>query len=78
MKSGDEAVVRSIDRKLSVVIQLLAYGIVRDKTVSEGAPVLKRFGLTADEIASVFDSTAKAVGVRVAEAKRKSAKQRKK
>jgi predicted RNA polymerase sigma factor len=62
---------QSIDRKLSVLIALTAYQIAEGKTVAEGAPVLKRLGLSASEIADVFDSTANAVNVRIAEAKKK-------
>ncbi len=63
---------QSIDRKLSLIINLLAYQIVQDKTVAEGAPLLKRMGLSQSEIAEIFDSTANAVSVRLAEAKKKS------
>jgi hypothetical protein len=73
---GDDAVdtedLKSIDRKLGVLISLIAYQIAEGKTVAEGAPVLKRLGLSSSEIADVFDSTAKAVSVRIAEAKKKA------
>jgi len=46
---------------------------VLSKTV---APVLRRLGLTPGEIATVFDSTAQVVSVRVSEAKRKGGKKK--
>jgi hypothetical protein len=61
-----------LDRKLSVIVNLLAYQIVQGKTVAEGAPLLKRMGLTLSEIAEVFGSTPNAVKVRINEAKKRS------
>jgi hypothetical protein len=72
MPTKDPNSTLSIDRKLSIVINLLAYQIVQGKTVAEGAPLLKRMGLNLTEIAGVFDSTANAVNVRIAEAKKKA------
>jgi hypothetical protein len=72
MPSSEKDPNQSIDRKLSIIIKLLSYQIVQGKTVAEGAPLLKRMGLTQSEIAEVFDSTANAVGVRLSEAKKKS------
>ncbi len=68
----DSQLLESIERKLAVLIALMAYQIAEGKTVAEGAPVLKRLGLTPSEIADVFDSTAKAVSVRIAEAKKRA------
>jgi len=68
----EDEILQSIDRKLTVLISLTAYRIAEGKTVAEGAPVLKRLGLKSSEIADVFDSTAKAVSVRIAEAKKKT------
>ena len=76
MNSNQLDVLSSLDRKLSILINLFAYQIVGQMTVTEGAPVLKRLGLNPSEIASVFQSTAKTVRVRLSEAKRKPAKQR--
>ncbi len=72
MPTSEKDALHSIDRKLALVINLLAYQIVQGKTVAEGAPLLKRLGFTQNEIAQVFDSTAKSVSVRLAEAKKKS------
>jgi DNA-directed RNA polymerase specialized sigma24 family protein len=63
-----------IERKLSVLMNLLAYQIAEGKTLAEAAPILRRLGLTPSEIAVVFNSSPNAVGVRLAEAKRKQAK----
>ncbi len=68
----DQELLESVDRKLGVLIKLISYQIAEGKTVAEGAPVLRRLGLTPSEIATVFDSTAKAVTVRIAEAKKKN------
>jgi hypothetical protein len=72
MPTNGKDALHSIDRKLSLAINLLAYQIVQGKTIAEGAPLLKRLGFTQNEIAEVFDSTANAIGVRLAEAKKKS------
>ena len=58
-------------RRLDTLISLISYQTVEKKTLTEGAPLLKRLGLTASEIAAVYDSTTNTVSVRLAEAKRK-------
>ena len=69
---------RSIDRKLGSLLSLMAYQTVRDMTIAEGAPLLRRLGFSPGDIAAVFDSTVNAVSVRLAEAKKKGqAKKRK-
>ncbi len=65
-KNSDE-----INRKLDTLLRLLAYQTVGKMTLSEGAPLLRRLGFTAAEIAAIYDSTANAVNVRLAEAKKK-------
>jgi len=60
-----------IDRKLNILLKLLAYQTVEKKTLSEGAPLLRRLGFNPTEIAEIFESTANAVNVRLAEAKKK-------
>lgn len=60
-----------VNRKLDVVMRLLAYQMVGKMTLAEGAPILKRLGFTAPEIAIIYDSTRNAVNVRLAEAKKK-------
>jgi len=68
-KSDDD--LAALNSKLAVLLNLNAYIIAKGMTVAQGAPILKRLGLTASEIAAVFDSTPKAVNVRLAEAKKK-------
>ncbi len=72
MAYSDNDTLSAIDHKLSILVNLLAYQVVQNMTVAEGAPLLKRLGFTQREIAAVFDSTAKAISVRLAEAKKKS------
>lgn len=62
---------REIDRKLTVVINLLAYQLVEGKTLSESVTVLRRLGLKPSEIAAIYGTTAKSVSVRYAESRRK-------
>jgi hypothetical protein len=71
MSDSQMVTLKSIDHKLSIMISLLAYQVVQKMTVAEGAPLLKRLGFTPTQIAAVFDSTAGAISVRLAEAKRK-------
>lgn len=71
MSSYDDQALESIDRKLSVLIYLMAYQVAQGKKIAEGAPLLRRLGLRQSEIAEIFDSTAKSISVRLAEAKRK-------
>ena len=63
-----------IDRKLDVLIKLLAYQTVGKMTLTEGAPLLRRLGFTPTEIAAIYGSNSKVVSVRLAEAKKKTKK----
>lgn len=65
-----------LDRKISILINLLAYQIIQGKTQAEGVPILHRLGLKQSEIAAVYDSTANAISVRLAEAKKRIKSQR--
>jgi len=60
-----------LSRALALVANLLAYQIAGNKTVAQGAPLLSRLGMEPEQIARVYDSTAKAVNARIGEAKRK-------
>ncbi len=71
MLTSEKATLDSIDRKLSVLTNLIACQLVQGMKIGEGAPLLKRLGFTYSEIATVFDSTTNAVSVRLAEAKKK-------
>jgi hypothetical protein len=59
-----------LNRKLDIVIRLLAYQLVSGKTLTHGAPILRRVGLSASEIAAVFDTTTNTVRVRLTESKK--------
>lgn len=74
MEHKQEEILASIERKLSILINLEAYRLVGQMTITEGAPILKRLGLDPSEIASVFDTTAGTVKVRLSEAKKKLGK----
>jgi hypothetical protein len=65
-----EQQIAELNRKLDLVVRLLAYQLVSGKTLSHGAPILKRIGMTAQEIAAVFDTTANTVSVRLTESKK--------
>jgi hypothetical protein len=68
---SDEKNLEELKRRLDTLNRLVAYQTVQKMTLSEGAPLLRRLGFTASEIAAIYDSTANAVSVRLAEAKRK-------
>lgn len=74
MEAKQDEILASINRKLSILIYLEAYRLVGQMTITEGAPILKRLGLDSSEIASVFDTTAGTVKVRLSEAKKKPTK----
>jgi hypothetical protein len=63
-----------VNRKLDVLIKLLAYQTVGKMTLTEGAPLLRRLGFTPSEIAAIYGSTTNVVSVRLAEAKKKTKK----
>lgn len=69
-----ETQIAELDRKLDVLLNLLAYQTVSKMTLTEGAPLLKRLGFTQSEIAAIYGTTPNAVGTRLAEAKKKSKK----
>jgi hypothetical protein len=69
--STKEDILSSIDRKLTILMHLEAYLLIGDKTITEGAPILKRLGMKPSEIAAVFDTTSRTVSVRLSESKKK-------
>ncbi len=71
---SDSDLLASIDRKLSVLVALEAYLVVREMTITEGAPILRRLGLNPSEIAGVFETTAATVRVSISQAKKKRTK----
>jgi hypothetical protein len=68
---ADNNQLEEINRKLGILLRLLAYQTVESMTLSEGAPLLRRLGLNSGEIAEIYESTPNAVSVRLAEAKKK-------
>jgi hypothetical protein len=67
---SSEKSIDELSHKLDVIIRLLAYQLVSDKTLTHAAPILKRIGLSANEIAAVFDTTATTVHVRLSESRK--------
>ena len=67
--------IADVNRKLDILLKLLAYQTVGNMTLTEGAPLLKRLGFTQSEIAAVYGTNANVISVRLAEAKRKSKKE---
>ena len=68
----DNSNIEEMNRKLGILIKLFSYQVVGGMTLSEGAPLLRRIGLSQSEIADIYGSTAKSISVRLAEAKKKT------
>ena len=68
MKSEQD--MNDLNHKLDLIVRLLAYQLVSDKTFSHAAPVLKRLGMTASEIAAVIDTSANSVNALIALSKK--------
>lgn len=68
---NSEPILKEMNHNLEILIKLLAYQIVEKRTLSEGAPLLRRLGLNAAEIAAIYESTPQSISVRIAEAKKK-------
>lgn len=75
--ASDEATLANIDRKLDILIRLLASSVGNGLSLVERAPLLQRAGLDRNAIAAVCNSSPEAVSVRLAEAKRKKGQARK-
>ena len=58
MSKETQDTLKTIEKKLTTIINLLAYQMVEGKTLAESAPVLRRLGITPSEIAAIFGSTA--------------------
>lgn len=71
---NNDNTLNDINRKLDVLMKLLAYQTVGKMTLTEGAPLLRRLGFTPSEIAAIYGSNQKVVSVRLAEAKKKTKK----
>jgi DNA-directed RNA polymerase specialized sigma24 family protein len=71
MISKPDEILDTVDRKLAILIKLAAYQLAQGKSLAEAAPVLRRLGLNASDIAAVFDSTTNTVNVMVSKGKKK-------
>lgn len=63
--------IQKLEKKMDTLIKLYAYQMVQDMTITEGAPILKRIGLTNAQIAEVFGTTLSTVSVQISKAKKK-------
>ncbi len=70
----DEVVSQRVLDRLDTVIRLLAAQIGQDLPLSERAPLLARMGLDRTTIAAVCGTTPEVISVRLAEAKKKKPK----
>lgn len=61
-----------LHKDMGILIKLISYQLVGGKTITEGAPILRRLGLSNAQIADVFDSSQGAIAARVAEAKKRT------
>ena len=63
-----------LKERIDTAIRLLAYQIISNKNVTQGAPILKRLGLSLSDIADIYGSTSNSISVRLAESRRTKAK----
>ena len=66
----DEDTLKSIDRKLDMLLKIVAVMAAEGKTLSEGAPLLYACGLDRQTIAEIYDTSPSSVSVRLSEAKK--------
>lgn len=59
-----------VSRKLDLLVRILAYQLVAGSTLSQGAPILRRLGLSAKEIATVFETRVTTVHVVLSQSKK--------
>lgn len=71
---SNEKDLNEVNRKLDILLKLMAYQTVGKMTLTEGAPLLRRLGFTPSEIAAIYGSSQNVVNVRLAEAKKKTKK----
>ena len=67
---SDSELLAQINQKLTVLLKLMGATVGSDLSVAERAPLLSRVGLDRNSIAAICNTTAAAVSVRLAEAKR--------
>jgi hypothetical protein len=70
MRQTDETLAE-VNRKLSLLPNLVAYQVVEGKTLSETVQVLTQLGSKTSEIARLFGAASKSVSIRRAEATKK-------
>jgi hypothetical protein len=73
---SDSEGLERLEKKIDVLIRLLAMTVGIGLPTAERAPMLQRAGLDRTAIAAVCNSTASAISVRLAEAKRKKPSKR--
>ncbi len=62
---------QEIERKLGILINILAYQTTDGMTVTEAAPLLNKFGMKSAEIAVVLGRPVSTVSARITESKKK-------
>lgn len=68
----EEEVLKSIDKKLSAIIHLLAGDAIQGKNKTQAIITLAGLGVDVDTIASIVDTSSKVVKTRLWEAKKDS------
>lgn len=74
----EEEPLRSIDKKLDVLIKLLAGNLIQGKNKTEAIITLASCGVEANTISDIVQTTSKAVYARLSEQKRKASAKAKK
>ncbi len=64
--------IETLERKLDLLIRVVAAQCVAGKGASESIEILGRLGIARDEIARICNTTANTVSVRLSEAKKDS------
>jgi hypothetical protein len=74
MSDSDESQLIEVNRKLGILNNLVAFQIAGNMTITDGAPILNRLGLSIPEIAIIYDTSSKTVTNRLSDARKKSKK----
>jgi len=72
----DHSTVSELAAKLDVLLCVAAAQVGKELSLAERAPLLSRLGLDRNQIARVCDTSADVVSVRLAEARRKTGRQK--
>ena len=73
----EEEILKSIDSKLDAIIRLLASNSIQDKSKTDAIIELAALGIDVDSIASIVGTNTNVVRVRISEAKKKKATDKK-